>query len=175
EAMVNKVLGLEEDKYIPSTWQAMLPELEAAQEVLTNERATQAEVDSAYDALVRAYLELRLKPNKDLLADLINKANGLNAASYTAKTWAVVENEVIKAQEVLNNPEATAAEVKAAEKALTNAIEGLVANPVETVKTGDSEVKGSVKTGDTTSMIGALGLLASLSVIACLNKKRKDI
>ena len=175
EAMVNKVLGLEEDKYIPSTWQAMLPELEAAQEVLTNERATQAEVDSAYDTLVRAYLELRLKPNKDLLADLINKANGLNAASYTAKTWAVVENEVIKAQEVLNNPEATAAEVKAAEKALTNAIEGLVANPVETVKTGDSEVKGSVKTGDTTSMIGALGLLASLSVIACLNKKRKDI
>ena len=173
--MVNKVLGLEEDKYIASSWQAMLPELEAAQEVLGNEKATQAEVDEACDALTRAYLNLRLKPNKDLLADLINKANGLNSASYTANTWAVVENEVIKAQEVLNNPEATAAEVKAAEKALTNAIEGLVANPVETVKTGDSEVKGSVKTGDTTSMIGALGLLASLSVIACLNKKRKDI
>uniref|UniRef100_UPI002590EA1F family 20 glycosylhydrolase n=3 Tax=Thomasclavelia cocleata TaxID=69824 RepID=UPI002590EA1F len=97
EAMVNKVLGLEEDKYIPSTWQAMLPELEAAQEVLGNEKATQAEVDEACDALTRAYLNLRLKPNKDLLADLINKTNGLNAASYTAKTWAVVENEVIKA------------------------------------------------------------------------------
>ena len=175
EAMVNKVLGLEEDKYIESTWSAMLPELEAAQEVLTNEKATQAEVDSACDALTRAYLNLRLKPNKDLLADLINKANGLNAASYTAKTWAVVADEVIKARAVLEDPEASIAEVKAAEAALTNAIEGLVANSVETVKTGDSEVKGSVKTGDTTSMIGALGLLASLSVIACLNKKRKDI
>ncbi|WP_305118503.1 family 20 glycosylhydrolase, partial [Thomasclavelia cocleata] len=83
EAMVNKVLGLEEDKYIASSWQAMLPELEAAQEVLGNEKATQAEVDEACDALTRAYLNLRLKPNKDLLADLINKANGLNAASYT--------------------------------------------------------------------------------------------
>ncbi|WP_228762420.1 hypothetical protein, partial [Thomasclavelia cocleata] len=96
-------------------------------------------------------------------------------ASYTANTWAVVADEVIKARAVLEDPEASIAEVKAAEAALTNAIEGLVANSVETVKTGDSEVKGSVKTGDTTSMIGALGLLASLSVIACLNKKRKDI
>ncbi|WP_289422157.1 CotH kinase family protein, partial [Thomasclavelia cocleata] len=42
EAMVNKVLGLEEDKYIESTWNAMLPDLEAAQEVLGNEKATQA-------------------------------------------------------------------------------------------------------------------------------------
>ncbi|WP_279001625.1 beta-N-acetylglucosaminidase domain-containing protein [Thomasclavelia cocleata] len=175
EAMVNKVLGLEEDKYIASSWQAMLPELEAAQEVLGNEKATQAEVDEACDALTRGYLNLRLKPNKDLLSDLINKANGLNSASYTAKTWAVVADEVIKARAVLEDPEASIAEVKAAEAALTNAIEGLVANSVETVKTGDSEVKGSVKTGDTTSMIGALGLLASLSVIACLNKKRKDI
>uniref|UniRef100_UPI00256EF56C family 20 glycosylhydrolase n=9 Tax=Thomasclavelia cocleata TaxID=69824 RepID=UPI00256EF56C len=60
EAMVNKVLGLEEDKYIASSWQAMLPELEAAQEVLGNEKATQAEVDEACDALTRAYLNLRL-------------------------------------------------------------------------------------------------------------------
>ena len=75
EAMVNKVLGLEEDKYIPSTWQAMLPELEAAQEVLGNEKATQAEVDEACDALTRAYLNLRLIPNKDPFALLIKSAN----------------------------------------------------------------------------------------------------
>ncbi|WP_288060313.1 FIVAR domain-containing protein [Thomasclavelia cocleata] len=165
EAMVNKVLGLEEDKYIPSTWQAMLPELEAAQEVLGNEKATQAEVDEACDALTRAYLNLRLKPNKDLLQSLINKANGLNSASYTAKTWAVVENEVIKAQAVLEDPEASEAEVKAAHAALTKALEGL-----EPVKPGDTTT--SIKTGDTTNMIGALGLLASLTAIACLKKKK---
>ena len=155
EAMVNKVLGLEEDKYIASSWQAMLPELEAAQEVLGNEKATQAEVDEACDALTRAYLNLRLKPNKDLLADLINKANGLNSASYTTNTWAVVENEVIKAQAVLEDPEASVVEVKAAEKALTKALEGL-----ELVKAGDTTA--SIKTGDN----GLLGIFARLSMLS---------
>ncbi|SET61264.1 Uncharacterised Sugar-binding Domain, partial [Thomasclavelia cocleata] len=166
EAMVNKVLGLEEDKYIPSTWQAMLPELEAAQEVLGNEKATQAEVDEACDALTRAYLNLRLKPNKDLLADLINKANGLNSASYTTNTWAVVENEVIKAQAVLEDPEASVVEVKAAEKALTKALEGL-----ELVKAGDTTA--SIKTGDAVSMMYSLLGLAVASLGFYENKKRK--
>ncbi len=177
EAMVNKVLGLEEDKYIASSWQAMLPDLEAAQEVLTNEKATQAEVDEACDALTRGYLNLRLKPNKDLLADLINKANGLNAASYTASTWAVVENEVIKAQAVLNNPEASEAEVKASEKALTKALEGLEAKPGNTVDTstpvkpGDTTV--SIKTGDATSFVSITTLGASLAALAYLAVTKK--
>ncbi|MCR1961608.1 family 20 glycosylhydrolase [Thomasclavelia cocleata] len=177
EAMVNKVLGLEEDKYIASSWQAMLPDLEAAQEVLTNEKATQAEVDEACDALTRGYLNLRLKPNKDLLQGLINKANGLNAASYTANTWAVVENEVIKAQEVLEDPEASEAEVKAAEKALTKALEGLEAKPGNTVdtstpvKAGDTTV--SVKTGDATSFAGITTLGASLAALAYLAVTKK--
>ncbi|WP_305113836.1 family 20 glycosylhydrolase [Thomasclavelia cocleata] len=165
EAMVNKVLGLEEDKYIASSWQAMLPELEAAQEVLGNEKATQAEVDEACDALTRGYLNLRLKPNKDLLADLINKANGLNAASYTANTWAVVENEVIKAQAVLEDPEASEAEVKAAHAALTKALEGL-----EPVKAGDTTA--SVKTGDNGLMTVFAGLtMLSLAGLSLLRRK----
>ena len=165
EAMVNRVLGLEEDKYIASSWQAMLPELEAAQEVLGNEKATQAEVDEACDALTRAYLNLRLKPNKDLLQRLINKANGLNSASYTAKTWAVVADEVIKAQAVLEDPEASEAEVKAAEKALTKALEGL-----EPVKAGDTTT--SIKTGDN-SLVGVFTGIAMLSLagLGILRKK----
>ncbi len=166
EAMVNKVLGLEEDKYIASSWQAMLPKLEAAQEVLANEKATQAEVDSACDALTRGYLNLRLKPNKDLLADLINKANGLNSASYTTNTWAVVENEVIKAQAVLEDPEASEAEVKAAEKALTKALEGL-----ELVKAGDTTA--SVKTGDN-SLTGIFAGLTMLSLAGLSLLRRKE-
>ena len=181
EAMVNKVLGLEEDKYIASTWQAMLPELEAAQEVLGNEKATQAEVDEACDALTRGYLNLRLKPNKDLLADLINKANGLNSASYTANTWAVVADEVIKAQAVLEDPEASEAEVKTAEKALTKALSGLEVNssnpvvdgstnkPVETVKPGDTTAN-AVKTGDE---VPAYGLVASVALMISLIAAKK--
>ena len=176
EAMVNKVLGLEEDKYIASSWQAMLPELEAAQEVLGNEKATQAEVDEACDALTRGYLNLRLKPNKDLLADLINKANGLNSASYTAKTWAVVADEVIKAQAVLNNPEVSEAEVKAAHAALTKALEGLEAKPGNTVDTSTpvkpGDTTASIKTGDNGLMTVFAGLtMLSLAGLSLLRKK----
>uniref|UniRef100_UPI0025A9519B LPXTG cell wall anchor domain-containing protein n=1 Tax=Thomasclavelia cocleata TaxID=69824 RepID=UPI0025A9519B len=126
-----------------------------ANTVLNNENAMQEEVDEACDALTRAYLNLRLKPNKDLLADLINKANGLNSASYTANTWAVVADEVIKAKAVLEDPEASEAEVKAAEKALTKALEGL-----ELVKAGDTTA--SIKTGDN----GLVGIFASLSMLS---------
>ncbi|WP_305133197.1 LPXTG cell wall anchor domain-containing protein, partial [Thomasclavelia cocleata] len=108
----------------------------------------------------------RLKPNKDLLADLINKANGLNSASYTANTWAVVENEVIKAQAVLEDPEASEAEVKAAEKALTKALEGL-----ELVKAGDTTA--SVKTGDN-SLTGIFAGLTMLSLAGLSLLRRKE-
>ena len=36
-----------------------------AKAVLDDPDATQEEVDSAYEALIRAYLDLRLIPNKD--------------------------------------------------------------------------------------------------------------
>ncbi|WP_278628419.1 LPXTG cell wall anchor domain-containing protein, partial [Thomasclavelia cocleata] len=116
-------------------------------------------------ALTRGYLNLRLKPNKDLLSDLINKANGLNSASYTAKTWAVVADEVIKAQAVLEDPEASEAEVKAAEKALTKALEGLVAKPGNTVDTSTPVKPGdttSIKTGDN----GLTGIFAGLTMLS---------
>ncbi|SET87992.1 hypothetical protein SAMN04489758_1631, partial [Thomasclavelia cocleata] len=60
-------------------------------------------------------------------------------------------------------------------KALTKAIEGLVAKPGNTVDTSTPVKPGdttSVKTGDITNMIGALGLLASLTAIDCLKKKK---
>ncbi|MCI9132432.1 MAG: cell wall anchor protein, partial [[Clostridium] cocleatum] len=172
ETMVNRVLRLEEDKYIASSWQAMLPELEAVQEVLGNEKATQAEVDEACDTLTRAYLNLRLKPNKDLLSDLINKANGLNSTSYTANTWAVVADEVIKAQAVLEDSEASESEVKASEKALTKALEGLEIKSVEPVKAGDTTAN-AIKTGDN-SLIGTSITLMSLSLAGYyISKKRK--
>ena len=136
----------------------------------------QEEVDEVCDALTRGYLNLRLKPNTDLLADLINKANGLNAANYSAKTWTVVENEVIKAQAVLYNSEVSEAEVKAAEKALTKALEGLVAKPGNTVdtstpvKAGDTTAN-AVKTGDE---VPAYGLMASIALmISSIAAKKK--
>ena len=100
----------------------------------------QEEIDEVYTELVKAFVNLRLKPNKDLLQDLINKANGINRANYTSASLKLVDaevekaSEVLKAQAVLNNPEATKEEVEAAVSELTKALAGLEAKPVETVK-----------------------------------------
>uniref|UniRef100_UPI00242B79BD LPXTG cell wall anchor domain-containing protein n=1 Tax=Thomasclavelia cocleata TaxID=69824 RepID=UPI00242B79BD len=80
-------------------------------------------------------------------------------------TWAVVENEVIKAQAVLEDLEASEAEVKAAEKALTKALEGLVAKPGNTVDTSTPVKPGdttSIKTGDN----GLTGIFAGLTMLS---------
>ena len=172
QKQVDQINGLESDKYIESSWNAMLPVLEKANEVLGNENAMQEEVDEVYSELVRAFVNLRLKPNKDLLADLINKANGLNRANYTSESLKAVDAEVAKANAVLNNSEATKEEVEAAVSELTKALAGLEAKPVETVKPGDTTV--SVKTGDD-NVIGATVALMTLSLAGYyISKKRKS-
>lgn len=82
-SLVNMVNGKDEALYTEATWEVFAAALETANNVLADENAFQEEVDEAYNSLARAYLSLRLIPNKDALNDLINKANGLNAASYS--------------------------------------------------------------------------------------------
>ncbi|WP_455682507.1 LPXTG cell wall anchor domain-containing protein, partial [Thomasclavelia sp.] len=141
------------------------------------------EVDEVYTELVKAFVNLRLKPNKDLLQDLINKANGLNRANYTVASLKLVDEEVAKASIVLNDPEATAEQVEKAVATLTKAIAGLVENnPVvdnnvdtpDTVKPGDTTVKAT-KTGDTVNMMYPLVGLAIATLGFYGNKKRKKI
>ena len=170
--MADQIANLTASDYIESTWNALQEVLPSVNDVLNNENAMQDEIDEVYTELVKAFVNLRLKPNKDLLQDLINKANGLNRANYSANTWAVVASEVLNAKAVLENPEASEAEVKAAEIALTKALAGLEAKPVETVKPGDTTV--SVKTGDD-NVIGATVALMTLSLAGYyISKKRKS-
>ena len=175
QKMADQIADLTASDYIESTWNAMLPALEKANDVLGNENAMQEEVDEAYTQLVKAFLNLRLKPNKDLLNDLINKANGLKEAKYTEASWKVMDEALNEAKAVLDNPEATKQEVVNAKEALTRALAGLVEKPaadnnVNTVKPRDTTV--SVKTGDETSL-GMLMSLAGLSVLGVVYSKKK--
>ena len=170
QKQVDLINNLESNKYIESTWNAMTPVLEKAEGVLGNENAMQEEVDEVYSELVRAFINLRLKPNKDLLTGLINKVNGINRANYTLASLKAVDDVMLKASEVLNNPEATKEEVEAAVAALTKALAGLEEKPVETIKSGDTTV--SVKTGDD-SAIGATAGLTVLGLIGLLFNRKK--
>ena len=96
-------------------------------------------------------MNLRLKPNKDLLSDLINKANGINRANYSAESLKVLDAEVLKAKAVFEDPNASEAKIKAVEVSLTKA---LVVKLGESVKTGDDNLIGMFTTIALLSMMG---------------------
>ena len=143
----------------------------------------QEEVNNAYNELVTAFLKLRLIPDKSLLEDLINQANGLNSANYTKATFDGLTKALNEAKAVFNNPNATQTEVDNAKDVLAKAMADLqtitVDNTVKVptantpVNNGDTTV--SVKTGDE-SLVGMFAGIALLSVAgyALLRRKEND-
>ena len=185
KAFIDKVSGLEADKYTEATWTPFNDALVAANNVYNDENAMQEEVDATYQELVTAFLNLRLIPDKSLLEDLINKAEGLNLASYSKATVQVVNDALANAKNVLANENATQKDVDNAKATLEKAINSLEANvntPADNtvstpVNNGDTTTSTtSIKTGDENliGMFTSLGLLASLSAIACLKKRKNN-
>ena len=168
--MVN---NLDKSPYTEGSVANLAKPMANAKAVLDDADATQEAVDNAYEALIRAYLDLRLIPNKDLLQGLINKAETLNVTNYSAKTWSVMMEALDEAKAVLNDPEATQEQVDNAKDVLTKAMAGLEVNEASNpVKAGDTTA--SVATGDD-SLIGlfaGVGLLSMATVLT--NRKRKE-
>ncbi len=180
KAFIDKVSGLDSSKYTEATWTQFNDALTVANNVYNDENAMQEEVDATYQELVTVFLNLRLIPDKSLLEDLINKAEGLNLASYSKATVQVVNDALANAKNVLANENASQKEVDNAKATLEKAIAGLQANPSipsnvdNTVSTpvNNGDTTASVKTGDDVNMLGTLGLISSLSVVVFLKKKK---
>lgn len=143
--------------------------------ILANENAMQEEVNETYTKLIKAFLELRFKPNKDLLNELINKANGLSEANYTASSWKVMNEVLNDAIVVLNDAEANQVEVNKVKDVLVKRLAGLVADSaVETVKPEDKTA--SVKTGDDSVIATTITLMPlSLAGYYIFKKKKFQI
>ena len=188
-SFITKVENAVEEEYTPATWTAFAAALETGNTVLADENAMQEEVDNAYTNLVKAYLNLRLVPNKDKLEDLINQTKALVAANYTADTWKNVSDALVLAENVMSNENATSEEVANAETVLTKAVEGLVVSNTPVTpstpavdNTVDSAVKTPVNNGDTTasvktgdeSLTGLFGGITLLSLAGAVLLKRKE-
>ena len=140
----------------------------------------QEEVNTAYSELVTAFLNLRLIPDKSLLEELINQAEGLNSANYTKATFDGLTKALNEAKAVYENLNATQEEVDNAKDVLEKAIAGLQANPSApsnvdntektSVNNGDTT---SVKTGDSSYITTSLGLIMTSGLIASYLKKKK--
>lgn len=185
-SLVDKIESLNEVDYITSTWINLQPILNEAKDILDDVNVLEKEVNETYDQLIRAFLQLRLKPNKDLLNELIQNAEGLNRSNYTLASWGDFEEALMQARAVFDNEQATQKEVSKAENTLKTAIENLktidsVSNVTNNQNTPEISNKdqtnllksGNVKTGDNTSFIGIAGLGISMVVITFLSKKKR--
>ena len=167
QELVNKIELLNSNDFTKTSWDQLMPVLNIANQVLANENALVKEVNDAYEALVRAYLNLRYKPNKDLLEDLINTASKLNAKDYTVETYNLLQTVLKEANNVLISETASQEQINQAYNNLNNAIKNLVKVNQET-----SSKQTALKTGDIS--ITPFVLLAMLSIVCLLTIRKKE-
>ncbi len=183
KTFIDKASGLEvdKDKCTKDTWVAFETELNEDRAVYEDENAMQEEVNNAYNELVTAFLNLRLIPDKSLLEDLINQAEGLNAANYTKVSFDGLTKALNEAKAVFDNPNATQSEIDSAKATLEKAIAGLKANPSapsnvdNTINSplNNDDTTVSIKTGDD-ALVGTLAGLALLSIVGTKVLRKKE-
>ena len=183
-ALVEKIEKLNKNDYLSATWKNLESVLTTAKDVLNNPDALEIEVSETHDQLVRTFLQLRLKPNKDLLSELINKAENTDQTKYTAVSLLSLKSALVEAKAVLDNNEATQDEVTAVEILLKTALDNLVVKEITLddpnaqtppdAKPGNGAITAT-KTGDDSMMLtfALAGLLAFAGSVIVLKKKEE--
>ena len=125
----------EKDAYTPESVKELEEAVEAAQKVYDKEDSTKEEVDAAEKAVQEAQKALVKKETpkpeapvkKDELKAAVEDATKVvgDKEQYTEESLAALQSAIDKANAVLDNPEATQAEIDAAVKAVKEAKEAL--------------------------------------------------
>lgn len=166
--LVEIINTLDESKYISSTWVVLQAELKNANIVIGDENAIEKEIAEAYNKLVKAYLDLRLTPNKSKLEDLINKAEAIDLSKYTRASVYRLNSHVANVKAVLKNEEATQEEVNKAAEGLELALASLEEKQVNNDSSNNSENKDDNKKDDNKLPSTGGTSSAALTVIALL-------
>ena len=124
--LIEKIMNLNSENYTEESWNVLKDKLEIAKKVLLNENATEEEVSKAYAELFKAFSEIKVKPSKERLEALINKAEGYKKKDYTKESFEVLSEKLKAAKKVLKDKNATEADILKAELELQKAIDQLV-------------------------------------------------
>jgi LPXTG-motif cell wall-anchored protein len=128
DSLIDRISKLDEKDYIKETWNKMQSQLEIAINVVEDENALEAEVSKAYKDLIKSFLDLRLKPNKDKLKDLIDKLDKeLNKENYTKESWSSFELALNKARNLYEDENSIQKDIDLAVANLTEAKDKLIA------------------------------------------------
>ena len=147
QKVIDMAKSLDLNEYLDEGQQAFTDALAAAEAVLADGDAMQEEVDQSWKDLLKAMSELRLKPDKDALKDLIDEANGMSTEGADEETIAVFQNALAAAVSVYDNGQATEEEVVTAEEGLQAALDQLRAAVGDTEDPGNSGDDGNTGNG----------------------------
>ena len=176
--------------YIDAGQQEFTDALAAANAVLADGDAMQADADEAWNALVDAMANLRLKADKAALEALLNEAAGLDLTQYTEESAAVFRMALASAQAVFTDDALTEDDqetVDNAVAALMSARDGLTAKADDSGNgssnaggsgsgTGSgASVKQAAKTGDAAPIIALLltALVSGTVAIAAARRRTR--
>ena len=182
---------LDTAKYTPQSIELLTVTLQKAKEVFNDDNATKHEVDEAINKLNEVVAALVEKADKNNLISIFNTALKLDKEKYTSESLTKVEALLEKVESIIDDENATQAEVDEMYDQLHQALDQLVIK--EDVNTND-KVEGDVtviptpekeipkddstsaaKTGDSVSIqILAGTLLISILGIGILRKKKQS-
>lgn len=133
----------------------------AAQVVLDNEDATQAEVDEALKTLQDAMKNLSIKEevsvDKHALLEKLNEAIAKDKNAYTADSWKVLANAMEHAQTIMESEDATQDEIDEAFTKLDDAIRQLMTVNEKPNNNGQNGSNGQNGTNGSNGQNGANG------------------
>lgn len=113
------------DKYLEKGQAEFLAALETAENVMADGDALQEEINDVMLQLVKGMADLRLRPDKSLLEELLKEANGKNKESYTEESYQNLLSAISVADAAYSNLEADQEEVDGAAELLRAAIDSL--------------------------------------------------
>ncbi|WP_460293300.1 beta-N-acetylglucosaminidase domain-containing protein [Clostridium tertium] len=163
--LIEKIMNLNSENYTEESWNALKDKLEIAKEVLLNENASEEEIQKAYDELFKAFSELKVKPSKERLEALINKAEGYKKKDYTKESFEVLSEKLKAAKKVLKDKNATEADVLKAELELQKAIDQLVVRDNNNNGSNNNSNNGNNNSNNGSGNLPLTGGTSSLALV----------
>lgn len=144
---LNKVIAMAEsldlDGYLLAGQDVFTEALDSARAVAADENAMEKEIEEAWKQLLAAMGDLRLKPDKELLDNLISQAQFIDTSVYTEESVQALTAALAEAAAVFEDDQADKDQVAEAETALKAALEGLI----ESDKADENAGNGGADTG----------------------------
>lgn len=131
------------DKYLEKGQAEFLAALETAENVMADGDALQEEINDVMLQLVKGMADLRLRPDKSLLEELLKEANGKNKESYTEESYQNLLSAISVADAAYSNLEADQEEVDGAAELLRAAIDSLEPAGSPDPENPDTETPGT--------------------------------